>query len=92
MRREHQEQHGLSDMGALSIRELAKRWHIAPGKLRRWIRDGKVRAFDVGEGRSHVLISMDEIRECERERFAIRPPAPRRRRETIDPEIFALLQ
>jgi hypothetical protein len=76
---------------ALSVRQLARRWKVAPKKIRMFIRRGVLHAFDVGFGRSELRIPPEAIREAEQGRLAVRQPARRRRRQDVDPAIAALL-
>jgi hypothetical protein len=77
---------------ALSVRELARRWRVAPKKIRIFIRRGVLQAFDVGFGRPELRIPPEAIREAEQGRLAVKQPAKRRQRHDVDPAIVALLE
>jgi hypothetical protein len=77
---------------ALSVRQLARRWKVAPKKIRTFIRRGVLQAFDVGFGRPELRIPPEAIREAEQGRLAVRQPAKRRKRDDIDAQIVALLE
>jgi hypothetical protein len=77
---------------ALSVRQLARRWAVAPRKIRAMLKRGILRGFDVGFGRTQIRIPPEAIHEAE-QRLAVRAPARRqKRRPEIDPEIAALLE
>lgn len=76
---------------SLSVRELAAYWRVSTRKIRALVKRGLLQAIDLGTvGRTQLRITPSAIAECER-RLAVRAAAPRRRRETIDPEIARLL-
>jgi hypothetical protein len=78
---------------ALSVRQLSRRWQVAPQKIREMIRRGLLAAFDVGRNRPQLRISDESIREAE-SRLAVRPTIKRRPRHDaaeIDPEVQRLL-
>jgi hypothetical protein len=75
----------------LSVRELAKRWRVAPKKVRLLIRRGTLNAFDVGFGRTELRIPPEAIQVAEQSRLAVKPRPKRRQRLDLDPEIAAIL-
>jgi hypothetical protein len=77
---------------ALGVRQLARRWKVAPKKIRTFIRRGVLQAFDVGLGRPELRIPPEAIREAEQGRLAVKQPPRRRRRQDVDPVIAALLE
>jgi hypothetical protein len=78
---------------ALSVRQLARRWAVSPKKIRLMLKRGIVRGFNVGFGRAQIRIRPESILEAETQRLAVKPPAPRRKRQAaVDPEIARLLE
>jgi|GEM_PF-2753725 len=75
---------------ALSVRQVARRWCVSPRKIRMMIRRGIIQAIDVGFGRRQLRITPEAILECEQS-LTVKPKAPRRRHQRIDPEIERLL-
>lgn len=77
---------------ALSVRQLARRWGIAPKKVREMIRRGTLSAIDVGFGRRQVRIMPEAIAECER-RLTVQPARRRqaKRYADIDPEVARMI-
>jgi hypothetical protein len=77
---------------ALSVRELARRWRVAPKKIRTLIRRGVLLAFDVGGKRSELRIAPEAVRAAEQGTLAVRPARKPKGRSDIDPAILALLE
>lgn len=74
----------------LSVRELARRWSVAPAKVRAMIRRGQVEAFNIGQsGRSQLRITPEAVKTAE-QRLKVQKPMQRRRHQ-FDAEIEAIL-
>lgn len=78
------------ERAALSVRGLARRWRVAPKRIRQMIRRGVVAAICLGDKRGTLRILPESILAAE-QRMTASPPRARRRREKVDPEIAALL-
>jgi hypothetical protein len=77
----------------LSVRELARRWAVAPRKVRSMVARGLLRAIDVGTGRKQLRFVPEAVTEAEG-RLAVVVAKPRRQRRdsSIDPGVLAMLE
>jgi excisionase family DNA binding protein len=67
----------------LSVREVARRYRVAPSKVRRWLKEGRMRGIDIGEnGHTCIRFLAEHLAEFERQRSAAAPPKPPRRKRT----------
>ena len=73
---------------SLIPREVAERYRVSVDKVVGWIRVGKLRAFNVGDGlkRPRWRVLPADLTAFETERMATPPPKPARRRRR-DPAI-----
>jgi excisionase family DNA binding protein len=78
----------------LSVPQVAREYGVSEDKIRRWIAQGELRAFNAATrpgGRPRWLIDLDDLRAFEARRAAsahVTAPTPRRRKAADIIEFF----
>jgi hypothetical protein len=69
----------------MTVREVARRYRVAPAKVRAWIRRGLLGAVNTASaecGKPRLIVLPHHLADFERSRSATPPPkAPRRRKQ-----------